>query len=542
MKKKGKLRFSLPLNIIGAIVVLLIAFGFIISALGYYSFTETLKKEYAVNTYHIADTALSMVDGDNVDAYLAGGKRREYEETKEGLDSFCRTIGVSLIYVIQVDTSDYGHFISVFNSVNNSVDNTDYTPWEIGYRRESTNDEYRQKYRAICEEGSLYETIYRTRVTGGIHPHITTLVPVKKSDGKVAAILCIQRPIRELADTIRPYAITITAAAVLMCIITAAAVAVYLRKKVLKPIRKVSREATRFARESTKGEPLSGISRYEDLANLADSIDTMETDVVRYMDNLEKAAAEKERISTELSLAKDIQENSIPNVFPPFPDRKEFDLHAYITPARGVGGDFYNFQLIDDDHLALLIGDVSGKGIPGALFMMVTNILISERTNMGGKPSEILEFVNERLYEHNQAEMFVTIWLGILEISTGKLTAANAGHEYPALKRAEGSFELFKDKHGFVLGSMSGLKYRDYEIMLNPGDTLFVYTDGVPEAADADMQFFGSDRMVDALNACGETAPEQVLQAVKQAVDGFVKDAEQFDDLTMMCVRYNGKQ
>jgi sigma-B regulation protein RsbU (phosphoserine phosphatase) len=196
--------------------------------------------------------------------------------------------------------------------------------------------------------------------------------------------------------------------------------------------------------------------------------------------------------------------------------------------------------MIDDDHLCVVMADVSGKGVPAALFMMISKTILQNCAMLGQSAGAILAKTNEALCSNNQMEMFVTVWLGILEISTGKILAANAGHEYPALKRAEGSFELFKDKHGFVLGSMSGLKYRDYEIMLNPGDTLFVYTDGVPEAADADMQFFGSDRMVDALNACGETAPEQVLQAVKQAVDGFVKDAEQFDDLTMLCLTYKG--
>ena len=207
-----------------------------------------------------------------------------------------------------------------------------------------------------------------------------------------------------------------------------------------------------------------------------------------------------------------------------------------MTPARQVGGDFYNFFFVDSDHLAMVIGDVSGKGIPAALFMMVTNILISDRTMMGGTPGEILTFVNQSICEHNKAEMFVTVWLGILEVSTGKLTASNAGHEYPALLRAGGCFELLKDKHGFVVGGMDGIVYKDYELRLQPGDKLFVYTDGVPEASDADHRLFGTERMISALNTDPAASPEQILGSVRAAVDHFVKDAEQFDDLTMLCV------
>ena len=263
--------------------------------------------------------------------------------------------------------------------------------------------------------------------------------------------------------------------------------------------------------------------------------------MVRYIDNLTTATAEKERMGTELTLASTIQENSLPNHFPAFPDRNEFDIYAVMDPARQVGGDFYNFFLIDDDHLGLVIGDVSGKGVPAALFMMVTNILVSNRAQMGGTPAEVLAYVNDRLCEHNTAEMFVTIWLGILEISTGRVIAANAGHEYPVVGK-NSRFSLLKDRHGFVAGGMSGMAYKDYEIQLEPGDKLFVYTDGVPEATDAENRLFGTDRMLLALNEEPEAGPEKLLQNVRRAVDGFVKDAEQFDDLSMLCLEYRGKE
>ncbi len=539
--RNKKTHSRMATRMIGAIVLLLAVFGIVVSTLGFLVFSNSVEKEYTATTYRMAETATTLVKGDHLEAYLSGEEQAEYEQTAGWLDEYCRHMGVSLVYVIRVDRSDYGRFVSVFNSVNNSVDNSSYTVWECGYQRNTTNEEYREKYRMLYEQQSEHETVFRRDTTDGQHPHITSMVPLKNSAGEVEAILCIQRPIREIDDARRPYMITIGLLTVAIAAIAAILAAIYLRKRVVKPIRKVSEEATRFAKENTRGEPLGDISRYEEITSLAGSIDTMEKDMVNYIRNLTAITAEKERIGTELSLARTIQANSIPNTFPAFPDRKDLDIFASMTPARQVGGDFYNFFLIDDDHLATVIGDVSGKGIPAALFMMVTNILISDRTVMGGTPGEILTFVNKSICEHNQAEMFVTVWLGILELSTGKLTAANAGHEYPALLRAGGRFELLKDKHGFVVGGMDDVKYKDYELQLQPGDKLFVYTDGVPEATDADQQLFGTERMIEALNLDAGAAPEQILGNVQAAVDRFVKEAEQFDDLTMLCLEYRGK-
>ena len=196
----------------------------------------------------------------------------------------------------------------------------------------------------------------------------------------------------------------------------------------------------------------------------------------------ENMIKEQERIVKELSTARQIQKSVLPHIFPPFPDRAEIDLFATMDPAKDVGGDFYDFYFIDEDHLCLVIADVSGKGIPAALFMMLSKRILEDLARQEPTPSTILEKTNDLLCDNNQAEMFVTVWLGILEISTGKLTAANAGHEFPAICEKGGSFELYKDKHGFVLGGMEGMTYRGYDLQINPGDKLFVYTDGVPEA------------------------------------------------------------
>ena len=250
--------------------------------------------------------------------------------------------------------------------------------------------------------------------------------------------------------------------------------------------------------------------------------------------------AERERISNELQMANQIQMSMLPHDFPPFPDRKEFDIYATMTPAREVGGDFYDFFLVDDDHLCLVIADVSGKGIPAALYMMISKAILQGFANLGESAAEIFTRVNEALYANNQEDMFVTVWLGILEISTGKLTAANAGHEYPVLKQADGRFHVVKDTHNFIIGGLEGMKYKEYELHLEPGAKLFLYTDGVPESTNTENEMFGMNRLIPTLDASADQAPEQILKNVLSAVDSFVKDAEQFDDLTMLCLEYKG--
>ena len=253
-----------------------------------------------------------------------------------------------------------------------------------------------------------------------------------------------------------------------------------------------------------------------------------------------KQKMESSRIETELNMASSIQADMLPSIYPAFPERPEFDIYASMEPAKEVGGDFYDFFLIDDDHLCMVMADVSGKGVPAALFMMASKIILANNAKLNKSPAQILTDTNDAICSNNREEMFVTVWLGILELSTGKLTAANAGHEYPVLCKGDGRFELYKDKHGFVIGGMEGIRYKEYEIMLEPGSKLFLYTDGVPEATNAEEELFGPERMVEALNEDVSADPENVLKHVRGAVDRFVKDAEQFDDLTMLCLEYIG--
>ena len=247
------------------------------------------------------------------------------------------------------------------------------------------------------------------------------------------------------------------------------------------------------------------------------------------------------RVNAELSTAYEIQQSILPDPVTFLPERTEFDIFASMTPAREIGGDYYDFFMVDDDHLCLLIADVSDKGIPAALFMMSSKGMIKSEAMQGRSPGKVLESVNKLISGNNPKHMFVTVWLGLLELSTGKLTCVNAGHEYPIIKHPGGDFELFKDRHSMFVGGMDIAKYREYELALEPGAKLFVYTDGLAEAIGEEEEQFGTDRIVDVLNKNPKGSPQELLDIVRNEVEDFVQGAEQFDDLTMLCLEYKGR-
>jgi sigma-B regulation protein RsbU (phosphoserine phosphatase) len=309
--------------------------------------------------------------------------------------------------------------------------------------------------------------------------------------------------------------------------------------QIVLPMQKIIEEARRFAKENNKGEKtsLKDISKITEMCALGDCVETMENDILQYTENLKVITAETERIGTELALATNIQANMLPNIFPAFPEIKEFDIFASMDPAKEVGGDFYDFFLIDEDHLGLVMADVSGKGVPAALFMMMSKIMLNNYAMMGGSPKEVLERVNNSICKNNENDMFVTVWFGILEHSTGHVVAANAGHEYPAIRKADGHFELIKDIHGLAIGIMEEIQYKEYEFKLEKGDTLFIYTDGVPEATDSTNELYGNERMLEALNSSPDILPETIVKTVKEKIDEFVGEAPQFDDITMLAIQ-----
>ena len=529
-----KIKESIVLKSIFGIVVMLVIFSVSVSIIGYKGFTDALLKQYNDGALLIAKTAAMGVDADKTDSYLnSGGKTEEYKKVWDSLNQLCNSSNSTFIYVIQPDLTDYAHITFMFSTINQ---NSSYKVYEFGYVRETTNEEYRQKYKALYENTSTQEIVIRDKGYIETDTHITAMLPLKDSHGNTQAILCVQKQMAELTAVRHRYIGYVLLLFILLALIVVIVQTFYLYRVFLMPMKNITEEAGRFAAENTLADKkLTDIIHQKDeIGILAGSIDRMEEQILSYVDNITKITAEKERISIELSLATKIQASMLPNAT--YPERDDFDIFASMTPAKDVGGDFYDFFLIDDDHLGMIMADVSGKGIPAALFMMASKILLHNFALEGFEPSEVLTKANEQICKNNKTDMFVTVWYGILEISTGKVKAANAGHEYPALSK-NGKFDIFKDKHGFVLGGMEGVKYREYEFEMEHGDILFLYTDGVPEATNSKNEMFGNDRMIAALNIDAETSSMKITDNVKSEVDKFVGSAEQFDDLTMLCVK-----
>lgn len=250
---------------------------------------------------------------------------------------------------------------------------------------------------------------------------------------------------------------------------------------------------------------------------------------------------EHSRVETELQTASQIQLHALP-VASELTDGKDvcFDLATSIIPAKEVGGDFYDFFYIDPTHLALVIADVSGKGVPAALFMMISKVMLDSSAQNSKSPAQVLTAVNRQLCKKNEDHMFVTVWLGVLDLTSGELISANAGHENPIVCHADGSVDVIKTKHGMVLGAISGVRYRDDVMQLQPGDTLFVYTDGIPEAHNVSSEMYGMDRLVAALKNKQNMPLQELVDSVQRDVDAFVGKAPQFDDSTMLALRMKG--
>ena len=312
----------------------------------------------------------------------------------------------------------------------------------------------------------------------------------------------------------------------------------FIYRKAVKPLVQVN-EGVREYMETKDGEAaardMAKVKTRNEVGVLATSIGEMAVEIERYTKENLELNSERQRVATELNLAAKIQEDSLPTEFAVTP---EAELFASMDPAKEVGGDFYDFFMIDETHLGLVIADVSGKGVPAALFMMVSKNLLKNFAMTGLAPAKVLEMTNTSLCENNKNNMFVTVWFGILDLASGRVTAANGGHEYPMLRKADGAFEMLKDKHGVVLGVMKDMPYKQYEFDIEPGGTLFVYTDGAPEATNAKEELFGTERMLEALNRRPEDTPEVLTDSLKKAINDFVGEAPQFDDLTTLCVRY----
>ena len=388
--------------------------------------------------------------------------------------------------------------------------------------------------------GDYETTVFETaRIASADKEYYIGYIPIEL-DGEIKCAFCIAFDFSAFREGFMPYIVYMFIVGFAVILIFAGILLLFLHFSAIRPLQKIQEGVRRYMddKDSAAVEAaMKTIRSRNEFGTLRDDVNALAKEIDRYNEENVKLATEKEKVSAELGLAAKIQSDMLPKVFP---NQQQFEMYASMDPAKEVGGDFYDFFMIDDTHLGLVIADVSGKGIPASLYMMMSMIVIRNYARAGKSPSEVLRKANRSICENNDDTMFVTVWFGILELSSGHVIAANAGHEYPMLKKADGSFELFKDKHGFVLGGLPDMNYKEYEFDIEKGGAMFLYTDGAPEATNADEKLFGTQRMLEALNKAPDSSPRELIAGMTAAIDEFVGDAPQFDDLTMLCIKYNG--
>ncbi len=397
----------------------------------------------------------------------------------------------------------------------------------------------------------ISEVEHVTSTTDGIE-YMFVYTPVIY-DGEVLALICETRHWTEVKEDITSNArkVEMVNSIVLLFIISVIMMLIYI--VVIRPLFRVQGIVRRYKTDkesSSAGSDLKVLAEKEnEIGMLAGDVAAMIESIDGYIDEVKSAAIEKERIGAELDMASGIQSASLPSKFPAFPERREFDIYAMMNPAKEIGGDFFDFFMTDEDHLVMVVADVSGKGVPAALFMMVSQTVIRSIAGSMKSPKDILISANQTLTISNSECMFVTVWLGILDVKTGKLVYADAGHEKPVVFH-DGSWSLIEKVSGSVaLGMLSPEDYNkltekyhftDREIMMKPGDVLFQYTDGVTEANDKSENLFGEKRLLQALVTSEDNTPEVLLKHVRSRIDEFAQDTPQFDDITMLAIQFKG--
>ncbi len=372
---------------------------------------------------------------------------------------------------------------------------------------------------------------------------ISAWAPVFDSRNELVAMVETDYVLENLIPDIQGHMAKIMILQIILILVVVTLMIILIRRIVVTPINALTKVVDSYEHGKLV-EDMSVFDSNDEISWLARSFEEMTVRIQNYIKDLTAVTAEKERIGAELNVATQIQADMLPRIFPAFPEKKEFDLYATMNPAKEVGGDFYDFFMIDDDHLGIVMADVSGKGVPAALFMVIAKTMIKNRALAGNYsgPGEVLATVNNQLCEGNDAELFVTVWFGIMTVSTGHIVFSSAGHEYPAFCRLEEGFRLEKDKHGMPLATMEDLMFRENETELKPGETLYLYTDGVTEATNSDNELFGEERMINSLQTHSTDSMSELLKKVREDIDGFVGDAPQFDDITMLGLHYYGKR
>jgi len=540
-RRKGFRIRALKLGVQGKVIIVfavmgtLLAFG--VGAAAYFLSYSQESDHYTGIALSSAKMAASLVDGNRIDRYLKDGADDSYYTSYEALKKVKSSYGLIYLYIIRPgDVGVDGVYVFDTYTVGNNPTLISGLGTPAG--KDDMDDMMRETYQGV--KNISHTAVNKTPEYGYL---ASAYAPVYTSDGSITAVAGADVPMNLILKDVYRQTIQVTATALGILTLSLLIILFFINRRVLKPVVRLSRHMESFAAgggELSEFE-LTRFSTDDELQTMSESFNRMVSELRHSMKDLAVATADHERIATELNVATEIQASMLPCIFPPFPDREEFDLYATMLPAKEVGGDFYDFFLLDDDTLAVVIADVSGKGIPAALFMVIAKTLIKNNAQLGKSPKEVFDIVNNLLCENNEAGMFVTAFMGYLTISSGRFTYVNAGHNPPLLRTGKG-FHRLKTTPGFVLAGLEDTRYEQYEVTLHAGDELFLYTDGVTEVANKEGTFFGSLRLFEMLDRGIALPFSELIPAIRQEIDLFTEGAEQADDITMLALCYKGEE
>ena len=533
MQKKTKTRRSLSRRITAQIAVLMLIMTVAVTVISYQALKSTYMRLYSEKAQDIVRLLSSEVEGDRLAVYVETGETDEYYDWLEAEFNRFKSEFTNIQYLyLFYPESDHWIYIVEGHKAGDDPELFSY----LGDVYEYGETEYAYLVADVQAGRASTELIQGADV--GYGQTISAWSPVFDSEGKVAAMVQADCILANLNAVIRPHAMRIVGVLLILMLVVLLLAIRILRRNVAEPITQLTKMVDSYE-HGTMNE--AKLRHNDEIQWLATSFTDMTRRIDAYTDEVAHATAEKERISAEFNVANQIQTDILPNEFPAFPDRTEFDVYASMASSREIGGDFYDYFLIDEDHLALVVGDISDKGVPAAMFMVIVKTLIKNRALQGFSPAEVMQSVSEQLLEGNKAGMFATVWLAVLDLNSGKGIAANAGQEHPILRRAGKRFELQIYQHSPPLGAMEGIRFRDHGFQLEPGDTLFVHTDGISAAMNMQEEPFGDARILEALNREPDATPSVLLQTLQSAVESFSGEAQKVDDITMLALKYYGK-
>ena len=530
MQKRRKLQTTVLMSFTLLAVVLIIVISFVVGN----RYIQGEMENCRTTAYAYTKSAAELIDGDKIAYYLETGEEDDYYyEILDFLNAFRLNTDIQYYYVFVPFEDD---LVYIWDANILKPGEMEIDVCELGYREEYMEGGKEATY-SIYKQNPPEEI---ELVNDDKYGYIASAYsPVFNSSGEPVAVVGVDVYMPDLQANMREFLVAVVVTIMLVVLVAILLCFFFVKRKIVNPINKI-RDASRSMVENLENEESMEVSvkTGNEIEELFDSFKAMYGDVRDYINQLSVVTAEKERIGAELDVAAHIQASMLPCIFPAFPERKEIDIYATMDPAKEVGGDFYDFFMVDDRHLAIVMADVSGKGIPAALFMVIGKTLIKDHTTPGRDLGKVFTAVNNLLCEANSEGLFITAFEGVLDFVTGEFNFVNAGHEMPFVCKADGAFEPYKIRPGFVLAGMEGMRYRAGSMILEPGDKIFQYTDGVTEATNIHNELYGMERLEVILNKVKCGTPHEILPAVKADVDEFVGEAPQFDDITMLCLEY----